>query len=488
MTQPVPENQSFRSPGNRIVAGISWSAFERFSVQGIQFLIFVLMARRLMPTDYGLVSMLALFITIAQLVAEGGLSQAIIRKIDRTKEDCSTAFFVNIAIGLTLYLLLFASAPLISHFYGEPELIPLLRVLALCVIIQSTLVVHRALLTSRLDFKTQAKSTLVGAIVSGIVGLTLAYKGFGAWSIVGLQLANQVATAGTLWAVTEWRPQFQFSVRAFRNLFGFGSKLLACNVLDSLFQSFYVLTIGKVFSAYALGCYSNARQLGSISSENLSRVVQRATFPMFCNIRADKARMKTGIKDYLRLATFFIAPLMLGLAALAEPLTTALIGHQWLYTARLLRILCLSFILFPVNSINYMVLEIQGRAATELKLQLFNVLCGVIFLFAMLPFGLSAVCCGLLATAAICFMVNSHVAGRGMDFGFFNQLKTILPILVNSAIMAIVIYGVQSIIEGEWLKVAVGGVAGLFTYVGISVVFQTRTCTLVVNVFRNKRQ
>ena len=441
-----------------------------------------------MPTDYGLVSMLALFITIAQLVAEGGLSQAIIRKIDRTKEDCSTAFFVNIAIGLTLYLLLFVSAPLISNFYCEPQLIPLLRVLALCVIIQSTLVVHRALLTSRLDFKTQAKSTLVGALVSGIVGLGLAYNGFGAWSIVGLQLANQVATAGTLWAVSEWRPQFQFSVRAFRNLFGFGSKLLACNVLDSLFQSLYVLTIGKVFSAYAIGCYSNARQLGSISSENLSRVVQRATFPMFCNISTDKARMRTGINGYLRLATFFIAPMMLGLAALAEPLTTALIGYQWLYTARLLRILCLSFILFPINSINYMVLEIQGRAATELKLRIFNVACGVIFLFAMLPFGLSAVCCGLLATAAICFLVNSYVAGRGMDFGFFNQLKIILPILVNSTIMAIVICGVQSLIEREWLKVAVGGVAGLFTYVGISVVFQTRTCMLVANVFRHKRQ
>lgn len=474
--------------GKRIINGISWSAFERFSVQGIQFVVFVLMARILMPTDYGLVSMLAFFVVIAQLIAEGGLSQAIIRKIDRTEEDCSTAFFVNVGIGVALYLLLFVSAPLISNFYCEPQLTPLLRVLALCVIIQSTLVVHRALLTSRLDFKTQAKSTLVGALVSGIVGLGLAYNGFGAWSIVGLQLANQVATAGTLWAVTEWRPQFQFSVRAFRNLFGFGSKLLACNVLDSLFQSLYVLTIGKVFSAYALGCYSNARQLGSISSENLSRVVQRATFPMFCNIRADKARMRTGINEYLRLATFFIAPLMLGLAALAEPLTTALIGYQWLYTARLLRILCLSFILFPVNSINYMVLEIQGRAATELKLQIFNVACGVIFLFAMLPFGLSAVCCGLLATAAICFMVNSQVAGRGMDFGFFNQLKTILPILVNSTIMAIVIYGVQSIVEGEWLKVAVGGVAGLFTYMGISVVFQTRTCMLVVNVLRNKRQ
>lgn len=474
------------SVGRKVLTGISWSAFERFSVQGIQFVVFVLMARTLMPTDYGLVSMLVFFITIAQLVAEGGLSQAIIRKVDRTKEDCSTAFFVNVAIGVGLYLLLFFAAPLISDFYSEPQLISLLRVMAVSVVIQSSLVVHRALLTARLDFKTQAKSTLVGALVSGATGLVMAYKGFGAWSIVGLQLSNQIATAVTLWAVTEWRPRAVFSLVAFRRLFGFGSKLLACNVLDNLFQSFYVLTIGKVFSAYALGCYSNARQLGSISSENLSKIVQRATYPMLCNVRSDSNYLRRGITAYLRLATFFIAPLMLGLAAVAEPLTIALIGPQWLYTARLLRILCLSFILFPLNSINYMILEIQGHAGTELKLQSVNVVCGILFLFAMLPFGLSAVCCGLIATSTICFVVNSHVAGRHIGLGFARQFKIIIPLLVNSCIMAIIVYGVQSIIVGDWLKVIVGLIVGILTYVALSVAFQTRTCVLVFKVFRNK--
>lgn len=329
--------------GKGIINGISWSAFERFSVQGIQFVVFVLMARILMPTDYGLVSMLAFFIVIAQLIAEGGLSQAIIRKLDRTEDDCSTAFFVNVAIGIGSYLVLFLMAPVIARFYEEPELTCLLRVLALCIIIQSTLVVHRAILTSRLDFKTQAKSTLVGALVSGITGLSMAYNGCGAWSIVGLQITNQAATAITLWIVTDWRPRMRFSTRSFRNLFGFGSKLLACNVLDSIYQSIYTLTIGKVFSAYALGCYSNARQIGSISSENLSRVVQRATYPLFCNFQDDPQRLQNGVRNYLRLATFFISPLMIGLAAIAEPLTLALIGQQWLYTARLLRILCFSF-------------------------------------------------------------------------------------------------------------------------------------------------
>lgn len=474
-------------PGKGIISGISWSAFERFSVQGIQFVVFVLMARILVPTDYGLVSMLAFFIVIAQLIAEGGLSQAIIRKLDRTEEDCSTAFWVNLAIGIGLYLILFIAAPLVSWFYEEAALTNLLRVLALCIVIQSTLVVHRAILTSRLDFKTQAKSTLVGALMSGLVGLIMAYNGFGAWALVGLQLTNQVATAATLWIVTDWRPKWQFFSCAFRDLFGLGSKLLACNVLDSLFQSLYTLTIGNVFSAYALGCYSNARQLGSITSENLSRVVQRATYPMFCNFQNDIERLRNGVRAYLRLATFFIAPLMLGLAAIAEPLTLALIGPQWLYTARLLRILCFSFLLFPLNSINYMILEIKGEGGTYLKLQTFSVVSGLVILFVMLPFGLSAVCCGLFANSAIGYMVNSRVAGAKINLGFIRQVKSILPILINATIMGIVVYGVQTILFGEWLRVGVGILVGLLSYIGLSVVFQTSTCELVVELLRNKK-
>ncbi|MDE5624730.1 MAG: oligosaccharide flippase family protein, partial [Muribaculaceae bacterium] len=236
--------------------GISWSAFERFAVQGMQFVVFVFMARVLSPTDYGLVGMLAFFIVISQLIAEGGLSQAIIRKLDRDEADLSTSFYVNIAGGAILYLLLFAIAPLVSGFYGEPRLTGLLRVMALCIPIQSSLVVHRAVLTSRLDFKTQAKSTFVGTLTSGFAGIYMAYNGYGAWSIVCLQLTNQVFTAITLWLVTQWRPKLLFSTYAFRRLYGFGSKLLMSKVVDCLYNSFYVLAIGKVFSAYALGCYT----------------------------------------------------------------------------------------------------------------------------------------------------------------------------------------------------------------------------------------
>lgn len=471
-----------------VLGGVTWSAFERFSVQGIQFVVFIFMARILRPDDYGLVSLLSFFILISQLIAEGGLSQAIIRKIDRTEHDCSTSFFVNIAIGGILYLLMYCCAPLIARFFDEPRLISIMRVLALSVVIQSTLVVHRALLTSRLDFKTQAKSTLVGALVSGCVGIYMAYTGYGVWAIVGLQLANQFATAATLWIVARWRPRMLFSMESFRTLFGFGSKLLASNVLESLYLSFYSLTIGKIFTPYALGCYSNARQLGSISSENLSKIVQRATYPLFCRLQREPLRLQNSINDYIKLTALIISPLMFGLSALAEPLTIALIGKQWVYTARLLQILSIYFLIYPFNSINFMILEVKGLGALYLKLQLFNILCSLLSLAVMVRFGLSAVCVGLVVSCGVNFMVNAHIAGRKVGLGFGRQLRAIFPLLLNGAICGVIVYALHFLIHHEWGLIVTGALVGLLIYIGLTVVFQNNVCLLLTRIIRHRRE
>lgn len=477
MTPPV---------NKKILHGVSWSAFERFSVQGVQFAVFVFMARRLTPTDYGMVGMLAFFIIVSQLVAEGGLSQAIIRKLDRRETDFSTAFYCNILVGALLYGIIWLCAPLIARFYEIPQLCEIMRWLGLCVPIQSTLTVHRAILTANLDFKTQAKSTLVGALFSGAVGLWMAYSGYGVWSIVGLQLTNQVATGLTLWIVADWRPSRLFSVSAFRKLFGFGSKLLVSQVIQTLYQSIYTLIIGKVFSAYALGCYTNARQLGSITSENLTNIVQRAAYPMFVQFQKDRGRLHSVIRDYLRMSMFFIAPLMLGLAALAEPLTLALIGDQWLYTARLLRILCFFFLIYPLNAINFMVLEIEGKGGLYLKLQAVNILIGLGLFVVTLPLGLGMVCLGFFVGAAVNFIINSIFAGGTIKLGFFSQLRAIFPIVFNASVMAAVIFLMRFIVEGHWLQVSLGALIGIVIYAALSGVFLTSLCQQIINLFQKK--
>lgn len=468
---------------NRLRDGIFWSAFERFAVQGLQFIVFVFMARALNPYDYGLVGMLSFFIIISHLIAEGGLSQAIIRKLDHDEKDLSTSFYVNVLTGLLLYAILYACAPAIAGFYDEPALKDLLRVMALCIIVQSTLVVHRSVLTSRLDFKTQAKSTLVGAIFSGFVGIYMAYNGFRAWSLVGFQLTNQITTAASLWIVTDWHPKLIFSTSSFKALYGYGCKLLMSKIIDNIYNSVSVLVIGKVFSAYALGSYTNARQLGSVSSENFTRIVNRAAFPMFCNFQAETTKLRSAIHGYLRLSIFVIGPLMMGLATLALPLTTALIGQQWVYTARLLRILCVFFIFYPLNSINFMILEILGRGTAYLRLHAINAVVGLALLALLIPYGLSAVCLGLLGTAAITYAANATVAGGRIGIGLLSQLRAIAPILLISLVMTAVMYASRFIIHGDWPQVIIGSLAGLLTYVSLSLVFLTTLCRRFASLF-----
>lgn len=473
--------------GNHLLSGISWSAFERFSVQGLQFAVFVFMARILSPTDYGLVGMLTIFIVLSHLIAEGGLAQAIIRKLDRTQKDLSTAFFFNFATGVILYGILYLCAPWIAHFYEEPQLVALLRVLGLCILPQSTLVIHRALLTSSLDFKTQAKSTLIGVICSGAVGLYMAYTDYGVWSIVGLHLTNQVATSATLWLVTRWRPSFIFSSQSFRDLFGFGSRILISHVISSIYSSLYSIVIGKVFSAYPLGCFTNARQMGEICSENLTRVVERAAYPHFCHYQQQIRLLRMRTAQYLMLCIFFIAPIMIGLASLAEPLTVALIGAQWSYTAKLLRILCVFFMFYPLISINMMILEVTGRAHLYLRMQLLQIAVGVICLSISVNFGLSAVCGGMILTSMITFIIASQTAGKEIGLGLKRQLRIILPSILIATIMGAIIYALQHILIGEWLKVTLGVIIGILIYFGISILFQPRIFTLLSRLLRRNR-
>ena len=234
---------------HKTAKGTLWSSIERFSVQFIQFAVMIVMACILTPADYGLVGMLSIFISVSQSLVDSGFSQALIRKQDRSEVDNSTVFFFNIGVGLILYLLLFVSAPLIARFYDEPILCPMMRLISLSVVINSLVVVQRALLTVRIDFKTQAKASFTAAIISGGVGIYMAYAGFGVWSIVWFQISNLAVNMVMLWVLSHWRPSMTYSWASFRELFGFGSRLALSGIINTLYNNLYLLLIGKVFKA-----------------------------------------------------------------------------------------------------------------------------------------------------------------------------------------------------------------------------------------------
>ena len=264
----------------KTLSGVLWSCVERFSVQGIQFVIMVIMARILLPSDYGMIGMLAIFIAIAQTLIDSGFSNALIQKKDRSEIDYSTVFYFNIAVGIVLYFILFFSSPLIARFYNTPELTGLTRVLALNLFINSLAVVQRAILSIKIDFKTQAKASFSAAIISGIVGIVMAYTGFGVWSLAVQTVLNAFVNTVLLWIFSKWIPLKVFSFESFKKLFTFGSKLLASGLLDTIYRNIYTIVIGKKFASTDLGYFTRADQFAQFPSSNLTGIIQRVTFPV----------------------------------------------------------------------------------------------------------------------------------------------------------------------------------------------------------------
>ncbi|MBD5203659.1 MAG: lipopolysaccharide biosynthesis protein [Bacteroidales bacterium] len=452
--------------------GTLWSIIERFSVQGVTFIVLLVMARLLTPEDYGVVGMIAIFIEIGQSLVDSGFSQALIRKRDRAAIDNSTVFYFNIAVGMLLYAILFFTAPLIADFYNKPDftpiLVPLIRILGLSLVINSFVVVQRALFTIELDFKSQAKASLTAALVSGAVGIGMALTGFGVWAIASQQLANLFVNVALLWVLSSWRPKWIYSWASFRELFGFGSKLAASGILETVYKNVYNIAIGKFYSTDQLGFYTRAQQFGNFLSLNVTGVIQRVTFPVLCTIQDDDERLGKLYRKFLRLSAFIIFPLMIGLAALADPLIIILLKPKWAFAATLLQILCFSMMWYPIHAINLNLLQVKGRSDLFLYLEIAKKVVGVAIMIVTIPLGLVAICAGQVVSSLIALVINTHYTGKMIGAGFFVQLKDLLPTLFYSLTMGAAVYAITLFVGPLWLQLILGVPAGIICYLGLA--------------------
>lgn len=467
-------------------SGILWSAVERFSVQGIQFLIMIIMARLLSPKDYGLIGMLTVFIAVSQSLIDSGFSQALIRKQNRTEIDNSTVFYFNIVVGFALYGLLYTIAPLVAQFYQTPELTSLMRVICISIVFNSFAVVQRALLTIKIDFKTQAKATLTAAVLSGIVGISMAYSGMGVWAIAGQQLTNFGVNTVLLWLLTGWIPSKHFSRQSFRELFAFGSKLLCSGLLDTLYRNMYLIVIGKVFSASKLGYYTRAQQFSDLPANNLTGILQRVTYPVLCKIQDDDERLSVAYRRFLRVSAFVIFPIMLGISALATPIVLLLLKEQWLFSATLLQIICFPMMWYPIHAINLNLLQVKGRSDLFLRLEIIKKVIAVAILCVSVRFGLIAMCIGQIFSSLISLVINTHYTGKLIQVGFIRQLKDLLPICGLSLIMWSIIYLIQNYFESLSLKVIIGSLIGLLFYVLMAYILKFQELQELISIIRRK--
>lgn len=466
--------------------GVVWSAVERFSVQGVQFIVMIVMARILTPEDYGLVGMLAIFLAVSQSLIDSGFSQALIRKQDRTEVDNSTVFYFNIAVGLLLYLVLYLVAPAVAVFYDAPALTSVMRVICLSVVINSLVVVQRALYTARIDFRTQAKASLTAAVVSGVVGIAMAYSGFGVWSLVAQQLINLGINAALLWVFSGWHPRLLYSWKSFRGLFSFGSKLMLSGLIDTLYKNIYTLVIGKIFSAGSLGHYTRAHQFADFPSSNLTGIMQRVTYPVLCSIQDDDMRLSDVYRRFLKLSAFIIFPLMTGLSAVAVPFVEIFIGDQWSYCASLLQVLCFAMMWYPIHAINLNLLQVKGRSDLFLRLEIIKKALGVAVLCATVPLGLMAMCYGQILSSIISLVINTYYTGKLIGVGFIRQMKDLFPTLLLSLAMFTVVLLSVHMIENIYLQLAAGIAVGVATYILFSLLLKFPECRELIALVKKK--
>lgn len=471
---------------HKTVKGVVWSSVERFSVQGIQFLVMIVMARLLTPKDYGLVGMLTVFIAVAQSLIDSGFSQALIRKQHRTETDNSTVFYFNVVVGLLLYAIFYISAPWVARFYDSPELTALMRVVCLSVVFNSLAVVQRALLTVNIDFKTQAKASLTAAIISGIVGIGMAYAGFSYWSIATQQLVNLGLNTLLLWIFARWRPCRTYSWASFRELFAFGSKLMASGLLDVVYRNMYLLVIGKVFTASSLGHYTRAQQFAEFPSSNLTGIMQRVTYPVLCQIQDDDERLAQIYRRFLRVSAFIVFPLLTGLSAVAQPFILLLLKEQWLFAATLLQIICFSMMWYPIHAINLNLLQVKGRSDLFLKLEIIKKLLALAVLCITVPMGLVAMCVGQIFSSIIALIINTHYTGKLIQVGFLRQMQDLLPTLLLSLTMWAVVYFTTTLCSDALLQLVAGVLAGIIYYLSLAFFFRFPELNEVLSIVRRK--
>lgn len=436
---------------DKTVRGVGWSAIDNVAQYAVSFIVGIVLARLLSPDDYGLLGIIAIFTAICTTLINGGFTNALIRKKDATDDDYNTAFIVNLGMSLLLYAIIFFCSPLIAKFFEREELVLLTRVTSVSMILGALAIVQQTRLTKRIDFKTQTKITLIASISSGIIGIVMALLGCGVWSLVAQQISSQLLRTVFLWFFNKWVPSLKFSKTSFNSLFGFGWKLMASGLLDTLWKELYQVVVGKFYSSATLGQYTRAKQFSQLFSSNLTAVIQRVTFPVLSNIQDDKARMIGAYRRIIKTTMFITAICMFSLAAVSEPLLYCLIGPKWHEAATYLPLICISGALYPLHAINLNMLQVQGRSDLFLVLEIIKKIIALGPLFVGAFVGIMPMLYVNLLVGVISYFLNSYWTGKYLGYSSWMQIKDIAPSFGLASIIAISAWFLKFLPISNWV-------------------------------------
>lgn len=444
----------------KTVKGTFWSAADAFLGQGVTFLVGIVLARLLTPEEYGLIGIVTIFTTIMLGIIDSGFSNALIRKIEVSEEDYCTLFIVNMAMSALMYVILFFSAPAIALFFARPQLVLLCRVMGVFLIFQALSIVQYTILSRNIDFKTKTKASLFSGIISGVIGIGMAFMGFGVWSLVAQQLSKQLLYSVCLWWLNKWWPKLKFSIESFKYMWGFGWKLLLSGILDRLWGQLYQTVVGKCYSPATLGQYSRSKEYAGIFSNNLTSIVQRVSYPVLSQVQDNKDRMVSAYRRVIKTTMFVTAVCMISLAAVSEPLIYCLIGPQWHEAATFLPFICISMSLYPLHAINLNMLQVQNRTDIFLYLEIIKKIVAIgpiclgIFVNIYWMLAVSVV------TGMISFFLNSYYTGKSLNYTSWMQLKDVAPSYALASIVALSVYFLKYLPISYWIILPIQIVVG----------------------------
>ena len=436
---------------HKTVKGVGWSFIDNLSSSGVSFLVGLVLARLLTPSEYGIMAILTIFIAVSSSIVDSGFSNALIRKTDAKRVDYNTVFLFNLVVSGLLYVVLFFAAPAISVFFKEPLLVEVMRVIGWVLIINALGIIPRTLFVKDVNFKTQTKVSLIASVSSGVLGIGMALAGMGVWSLVGQQLSRQLLNTLFLWIYCTWRPIWEFSLQSFRELFGFGSKLLLSGLLDTVFKEIYSLVIGRCYTSAQLGQYTRASQFNQIFSSNLTTVIQRVSYPVLSSIQDESDRLREAYRKVIKSTMLITFACMLGLAAVAKPLIVILIGEKWMPAVGFLQIICFSGMLYPLHAINLNILQVKGRSDLFLKLEIIKKIIAVGPLILGVLFSIEYMLWGSVCTSLIAYFLNSYYSANLINYPTKEQIKDILPTFLVSFVTAAAMWSLTLLSLSNWL-------------------------------------
>ena len=444
--------------------GSKWAAIEKFSSQGMQFVIGIILARILSPSDFGVVGMLAIFIAISQTFIDSGFSNALIRKIDRTEEDYSTAFYFNIIVGIVCYGVLWLLSPWVADFFNTPILSDLLKVLAIAIFFNSLTVVQIARFTVDVNFKAQAIATFISVLLSGCLGVLMAYRGWGVWSLAWQQVSAAIIKTIVIWIQARWIPRERFSYSSFKGLFSFGSKLLAAGLLSAVYSQIASILIGKFYTPKELGIYTRGQQFAQVPTSAVAGILARVTFPILSNYQNDNDRLIQIYRKYIRVTSLLIFFALMLLCALAHPLVILLIGEKWEPCVIILQILCFNFMTEHISILNLQLLQIKGRSDLFLNLEVIKRIISLSFLIFAVQFGIVAVSIAIVIYAYIGIFINTYYNGKLFNFGLSKQIKEIHSYYIFSVVSCAPVYFLTYSSLNHILQIIIGFIFASFLY------------------------